>query len=165
MKTTLEVPLIAQRPELPTGCEITAVTMMLNSAGFNTDKVDLAHRMPYDKKDRDKGFIGDPFTDDGDSIYPPALVPLVTEIAGSATDLTGATLPELLAYLADTRHAIVVWVGEFDGFHTHALTITGFDDDNQIIYFNDCWTDKADHLSYADFETIWARHDHRALSL
>ncbi|WP_245823049.1 C39 family peptidase [Lactobacillus terrae] len=32
------VPLINQNPELPNGCEITAITMMLNYAGVNVDK-------------------------------------------------------------------------------------------------------------------------------
>ncbi|WP_252899057.1 C39 family peptidase [Secundilactobacillus odoratitofui] len=71
----LNVPLIAQRPELPTGCEITAVTMMLKYIGADVTKVQLAKEMPYDASDCDKGFVGDPFTDNGNSIYPPACWP------------------------------------------------------------------------------------------
>ncbi|WP_054645575.1 C39 family peptidase [Secundilactobacillus oryzae] len=155
MKLILDTPLIAQRPELPTGCEITAVTMMLAGAGFTVDKVDLAHRMPYDSDDCNKGFVGDPFTDGGNSIFPKPLLPLVTEIAGNALDLTGSNIDQLTAHIAETQHAVVTWVGEFDGFHTHALTVTGFDDDQQVIYFNDCWTEKRDTLSYFEFEQIW----------
>ncbi len=39
-------PLIGQRPELPTGCEITATTMMLQFAGANVTKLSLAKEMP-----------------------------------------------------------------------------------------------------------------------
>ena len=60
--TQLAVNLIKQMPELPTGCEITAVTMMLQYAGQPVDKVTLAHEMPYDASDWNKGFVGDPFT-------------------------------------------------------------------------------------------------------
>src|SRR5690606_26676624 len=38
---TLNVPIISQLPELPTGCEITAVTMMLQYLGLDVDKITL----------------------------------------------------------------------------------------------------------------------------
>lgn len=37
-----DFPEIMQMPELPTGCEITALTMVLNYYGFDVDKVTLA---------------------------------------------------------------------------------------------------------------------------
>lgn len=158
----LSVPLIAQRPELPTGCEITAVTMMLQAVGQSVDKVSLAHEMPYDDADCDKGFVGDPFTDDGNSIYPPALLPLVRHYAGSAKDLTGVPLTTLFQQL-DAGYPVVVWVGEYDGFHTHALVLTGYDD--QTVTVNDCWTDEETVLSHQAFETIWQNKQNRALSI
>lgn len=38
-KTIMNVPIINQFPELPTGCEITSATAILNYVGFNVDKV------------------------------------------------------------------------------------------------------------------------------
>lgn len=158
----LNVPLIPQRPELPTGCEITAVTMMLQYLGAKVDKVQLAHEMPYNSQNCNEGFVGDPFTDDGNSIYPPALIDLVTKYAGSATDLTGADLKALKRQI-DRGHPVVIWVGEFDGFHTHALTLIGYDDEHVLV--NDCWTEKTETLSNPQFEKIRANLGNRALTI
>lgn len=160
--TKLSVNLIKQLPELPTGCEITAVTMMLRYAGKAVNKVALAHEMPYDPTDCNKGFVGDPFTEDGDSIYPPALLDLVTKYAGNAFDLSGDSIEQLNQYLFDTQHPIIVWVGQFDGFSTHALVMTGFDASQ--IYYNDCWTGEQTQMSVVDFEDIRAKRMMMALS-
>lgn len=73
-------PIIYQMPELPTGCEITAATMVLNHYGFQTDKENLAIQyLPkldsadfyYGEDGRLYGndlnnfFIGDPRTESG----------------------------------------------------------------------------------------------------
>ena len=41
-KKTIEVDNIMQYPELPTGCETVALTILLNHLGFPADKVDIA---------------------------------------------------------------------------------------------------------------------------
>lgn len=158
----LNVPLIAQRPELPTGCEITAVTMLLQYTGAQVDKIQLAKEMPYDRTDCNKGFVGDPFTENGNSIYPPALTALISKYAGHATDLTGADLPALKAQI-DQDHPVVVWVGEFDGFHTHALTMIGYDDTGVIV--NDCWTNQTEKIANSKFVAIRAHLNNRAITI
>lgn len=70
------MPLIAQRPELPNGCEITAVTMMLQYAGANVDKMQMAREMPR-SSDPNYGYIGQPWDGTGITIFPPALMSLV----------------------------------------------------------------------------------------
>lgn len=60
---------IGQNPELPTGCEITAVTMMLRYAGKDVNKIQLAREMPR-SNDGNKGFVGDPFSVTGWWISP-----------------------------------------------------------------------------------------------
>ncbi|MTV81715.1 C39 family peptidase [Secundilactobacillus folii] len=158
----LNVPLIAQRPELPTGCEITAVTMMLQYLGARVSKVQLAREMPHSDQDPEAGFVGDPFTDDGNTVYPPALVGLITKYAGSATDLTGADLVTLKRQI-DQGHPVVIWVGEFDGFHTHALTLIGYDETHVLV--NDCWTEKMERLSNERFARIRQRLGNRAITV
>lgn len=157
----LDVRLITQRPELPTGCEITAVTMMLAYSGATVDKVALAKEMPFSDSDPNEGFVGDPFTDNGDSIYPPALLKLVTKYAGSAVNLSGKSIDQLRDFIDKRQHPVVVWVGEFDGFHTHALVITGI---NDVVFYNDCWTGERTTMSISRFEEKWKLKDRMALS-
>lgn len=39
---SLDIPFVSQYPELPTGCEITALTTVLNYLGYNVDKLTMA---------------------------------------------------------------------------------------------------------------------------
>jgi len=139
----LYAPLIAQRPELPTGCEITATTMMLQFAGDNVTKMQLAKEMPR-SNDPNKGFVGSPYSPSGWYIYPKGLLPLVKKHLGSAKDLTGASLNTIKNYIRN-NHLVVMYVGGVDGFSNHALTVTGYSKDR--IYYNDPWTDKRTSMS------------------
>lgn len=60
----LEVPFIQQLPELPRGCEVTSLTMLLNYLDINTNKMKLAEQIdkdltPYEIKNGVK-YFGDP---------------------------------------------------------------------------------------------------------
>ena len=60
----INVESILQTPELPTGCEVTSLTMLLNHIGFDADKLTVADKyLPkgeYRKSDFNKVFVGDP---------------------------------------------------------------------------------------------------------
>ncbi|MFC4321204.1 C39 family peptidase [Litchfieldia salsa] len=158
----LNVPIISQLPELPTGCEITAITMMLRYKGLNVDKVALAREMPKHLEDPSIGYVGDPFTTEGWTIYPSALVELVRKYSGQATNLTNTT-KELLEEQLLNNKPIVVLVSSMHGFTVHALTLTGFDPN--YFYFNDPWTGEKDvRISKSYFEEIWSDYGSRALS-
>ncbi|MBD8071160.1 C39 family peptidase [Bacillus sp. PS06] len=158
----LNVPIISQLPELPTGCEITAVTMMLQYAGANVNKVALAKAMPRHSWNPNAGYVGDPFTRNGWTIYPSALVSLVRKHVGSATDLTGKSIAGLETQLKNNK-PVVVLVSPMHGFTVHAVTLTGFDQSN--IYFNDPWTGKKNvKISKNEFNKIWNNQNKRALT-
>ncbi|WP_462413294.1 C39 family peptidase [Neobacillus sp. Marseille-QA0830] len=158
----LNVPLIGQRPELPTGCEITAVTMMLKYKGVEVDKVTLANAMPRNPENPELGYVGDPFTEDGWTVYPAALLDLVKNYAGGSKNRTGISHQEIEESLTNNK-PIVVWVGPIHGFTVHALVLTGYDQENY--YYNDCWTNEKDvKISKTDFNTIWENQNKRAIS-
>lgn len=64
LKAFTEVESILQTPELPTGCEVTSLTMLLEFLGFHTDKLTVADNyLPkgeYRRSDYNKVFVGDP---------------------------------------------------------------------------------------------------------
>lgn len=153
------VPLISQRPELPNGCEITAVTMMLQYAGASVDKMQLAREMPR-SSDPNYGYIGQPWDQTGITIFPNALMSLVEKYAGSAKDLTGLDF-SAIKYQIDLGHPVVTW-NTLHGFPYHALTVTGYD--SQYVYYNDCWTNQTTQMEINTFINNWNTQNRRAIS-
>ncbi|TPR17665.1 hypothetical protein DY138_07045 [Apilactobacillus timberlakei] len=156
------VPLIRQRPQLPTGCEITAVTMMINYAtGKHYKKTFFANKMPR-SSNPNKGFVGSPYSKSGWYIYPPALMKLVHKYLNSSVNLTGKSTKYLKIYLKKYSHPIVIWIANVDGFPNHAVTVTGFNK-NQL-YYNDPWLGKRTNMNIKQIN-IHRSHDHnRAIS-
>ena len=124
-----DFPVLLQLPELPTGCEITALTMMLHAYGFDVDKVTMATSyLPTEflnlyygddgtlyGNDLNKYFIGDPTTAGG---YVCGTGAIITAANGyfsdcgssmQAVDMTGAS-PEELYQLVKEDTPVLVWV-------------------------------------------------------
>lgn len=153
------VPLIAQRPELPNGCEITAVTMMLQYAGANVDKMQMAREMPR-SSDPNYGYIGQPWDGTGITIFPSALMNLVEKYAGTAKNLTGQNF-DAIKYQINIGHPVVTW-NTLYGFPYHALVVTGYD--SNYVYYNDCWTDQTLQMGITQFINNWNTQNRRAIS-
>lgn len=123
-----EFPIILQNPELPTGCEITALAMVMDYYGFEVDKITLAERylpkaeaeLSYGEDGRLYGpdlnqyFIGDPFQHGlvcGTQAIVTAADTYLEETGSNyrAEDLSG-TSPEELYELVAQDIPVVVWV-------------------------------------------------------
>ena len=59
-------------------------------------------------------------------------------------------------------HLVVVWVGWFDGFSNHAITLTGYH--GSTLYYNDPWTGTKRAMNIETFKRHWRLDRHRALS-
>ena len=113
-----------QNPQLPNGCEVTSVSMLLQSVGHPVNKITLAKEQPYDTTPRVKsatgqilkwgnpnvGFVGSPYVwADGFGIYHGPIVKLIDKIlSGQAVDLTHHPFENLLSYVAHGR-PVVAW--------------------------------------------------------
>lgn len=118
------VPMILQNPELPTGCECTAITMLLQAYGYDVTKQDVAKLLPRSGFSYENGrtygphpndaFLGDPFTQAGYGIFAGLASRIAqTVIDGAdgyhvATDVTGAGQQEILSYL-DKGIPVCIW--------------------------------------------------------
>lgn len=120
-------PLIYQNPELPTGCEITALTMVLRYYGFSVSKTTMAStylpKTGYSVytgtdgrkygPDLDEYFVGDPFGS-GTICGPGALVTAANEYLqtqGSslvAKDITGAAFDELYMRVSQNQPVVIM---------------------------------------------------------
>lgn len=124
-----DFPLILQMPELPTGCEITAMTMALHYYGYDVDKTTMAAEyLPTVSANRYYGedgrlygsdlrkyFVGNPFTQAGYICGTEAILTAVNSylqnVSGSmqAVDKSGSS-PEELYELVSQDTPVVVWV-------------------------------------------------------
>lgn len=120
---------VLQMPELPTGCEITALTMVLNYYGYDVDKVTMAEKyLPtapaefYNGGDGElygtdlnRYFLGDPATEEGYICGAPAIRSAADKYlresgsARRASDKTGASAEEIYRLVSEDT-PVVVWV-------------------------------------------------------
>ncbi|MCC4342642.1 C39 family peptidase [Limosilactobacillus reuteri] len=151
---------ISQLPELPTGCEITAVTMMLRYAGYDVNKVQLANIMPR-SNNGDYGFVGNPFSTSGWWIFPTGIAPVVDRFVGYHEIMTGASMQRIQDKLKQ-GHLVVAWVANVNGFVNHALALTGYDTGR--LFYNNPWTGRKESMTYGEFYQHWNADRQRAIS-
>lgn len=120
--------IMEQYPELPTGCEITAMTMVLNYYGYNVDKVTMAlDYMPKIQAEFYRGedgrlmgpdlenfFVGDPTEDTGYICGTGAIVTAANAyLTDVGSDMTAVAMknaqPEELYDLIDQGTPVVIW--------------------------------------------------------
>nr|WP_251030380.1 C39 family peptidase [Bacillus sp. ISL-35] len=118
----LEAPTIWQMPELPRGCEVTSLAMLLIHQGVQVDKLTLASEVrknPAEYRlndgkiyfgDPNEGFVGNmyTYTEPGLGVYHKPIAELAEKyLPDKIKDLTGAEFQELKTHLSDGRP---VWV-------------------------------------------------------
>ncbi len=125
-KTYMPVEVLLQNPELPNGCEITAVTALLNYYGYGAEKEDMADNyLPKEAFNRNEGkliganpymaFAGNPRDNSGFFSYAPPVVEAANSYIAKAggghkaIDVSNSTMEEILQYI-DRGLPVVAWV-------------------------------------------------------
>jgi len=118
----LDAPLVAQMPELPRGCEVTSLTMLLLDAGVKANKMTLASQVrkdptPYSKRNGQvyfgnpySGFVGDmySFSKPGLGVYHGPIADLAERyLPNRVIDFSGSHFEEIYKYLNNGKP---VWV-------------------------------------------------------
>lgn len=187
----LNVPIIKQRPELPSGCEATALAMALNYYHIKVSKITIAKQMPYDRTplkrysngqikiwgDPSKGFVGTPFGN-GYTIYPNALKKTADRYRKS-TDLTGSDFskveqavksgkPTLVWFTINYKMPLKRYWKTLTGktiyapHPLHCIVVTGVD--SKYVYFNDSESGRKNvKLAKSQFIKVYNAMGKRAL--
>jgi uncharacterized protein YvpB len=118
----LNVPIIRQLPELPRGCEVTSLAMLLQYNGIHVDKMTLAKQVKknpasYVKKNGNvyfghpnDGFVGDMYSlkTPGLGVYHQPIRELAERyLPNRVVDLTGSEFNELEKYLSN---GMPIWI-------------------------------------------------------
>jgi uncharacterized protein YvpB len=122
------IPVLSQLPELPNGCEVTSLAMLLAGAGLPTDKLVLAREQKTNPTqpvfqpgargdvtrirswgDPNQGFVGNVYGKYGYGIYHgPLFQLLATRTGARARDLTGQDFDSLIDRV-DNGQAVLIW--------------------------------------------------------
>ena len=117
-KKLIDFTAISQYPELPTGCEVTSLAMVLQHYGINIDKCDIGDKY-LDKGEVGtvnfyEAFEGDPRDENSFGCYAPVIVNAAQRIlaennsALKVNEVTGGELESLFAYI-DRGVPVIVW--------------------------------------------------------
>lgn len=183
-------PRIMQMPELPRGCEVTSLAMMLGHAGIQVSKMELAQKIPKVpfRKNEWKGNMHQGFVGDMYSLRRPGLGVFVEPI----TQLADRYLPDRIIQLTGKEpkdlyqmieYGRPVWVltnvtyrplpdSAFETWKTeqgkqkvtyfqHSVVLVGYDD--QFVYFHDP-LGRVTKAERVDFEKAWIQIGRQAIS-
>ncbi|GAB7386798.1 hypothetical protein BSNK01_06340 [Bacillaceae bacterium] len=179
-KVLLDVPLIAQKPELKFGCEVTSLAMVLQYAGVRVGKMELAENLPKDGDPVAKthtgdithwgnpahGFVGDVKGQNmGYAVYDRPLQKLMEHyLPGRSLNLTGQPFDQLLQQVREGKPVVVWTTGDFQlPLDLHAVVLVGFDEN--FVYVNDPLAgQKARKVAKRPFISSWKAMGKQALS-
>lgn len=121
---TQEMPVLYQNPELPAGCEATAVAMLLQAYGYEIGKEAVAEAFPKSELEPYNGrtyaahpneaYVGSPFSSSGFGIFAKAAAETAQTLMDGeggqhrAKDITGASENEILQYI-DSGVPVCIW--------------------------------------------------------
>ncbi|SER99383.1 Uncharacterized protein YvpB [Gracilibacillus ureilyticus] len=119
----IQVPVVKQFPELPRGCEVTSLTMLLQYHDVDTNKMRLAKEITRDEtpyKENDgiiyfgdphNGFVGDmySFSQPGLGVYHQPIYELAKSYVGDkAVDLTGHEFEKVIQSLSSKEPVLTI---------------------------------------------------------
>ncbi|MBQ9935346.1 MAG: C39 family peptidase [Lachnospiraceae bacterium] len=178
-KVSLDIELIIQYPELPTGCESVALTMLLNYYGFDLEKTTIAKDYLIYSTNFVEGYMGNPFTTGGAGIYSPGLTRTANKFLDAqgselnAKNVTDSTPEELYRYLAEGK-PVVIWNTVFflnnqpTGLTVkwgeksyvwdsceHCMVLSGYDLERNVVIVHD----PIEGIVERDAEGFWQRYE------
>ncbi len=171
---------------LPTGCEITSLTMALNYAGYNADVYDLADNY-LDKgenraSDPYQVFVGNPRDNGSFGCYAPVIVNCASRYGADVSNISYCDFSTLLSYVED-GNPVCVW-GTADMVPTafgrsswtcddgtyiswrgneHCMVLVGFDTNKGEVYIADPLKGYIVSYNMDVFYTRWVEQDRQAV--
>lgn len=187
----IDAPQIAQNPELPRGCEVTSLAMLLQQAGVNVGKMTLANKIakvPYQSGsyygNPNDGFVGNMETLNEPGLgvnHGPLLQLAKYYLPNQIVDLTGRSFDTVLNQLRAGIPVMVITNSHFKPlldsafrtwntssgtikitFFEHAVLVTGFD--KKYIYFNNPLGSKNEKAEREPFIKAWKQMGSQAIS-
>ena len=176
----IEMEIVYQNPELPTGCESVALTILLKYYGFtDLEKTTIASEYLVYNDNYVIGYCGDPFSYGGAGIYPPGLVKTANNFFDenqsmlNAKDITGSSPQTIYKYVANGT-PVVIWntihlynnnpSGSYTtykgttyhwDYNEHCVVMSGYDFNRNVVIIHD----PIDGIVERDADEFWERYE------
>ncbi|SET18821.1 Uncharacterized protein YvpB [Oceanobacillus limi] len=188
------VPIDYQYPDLPTGCEATALSILLRWANVDTDKFDVADNLPKGREvhevngkwygaNPNETFVGDPYSD-GSSygvFEKPILATIEKYLPGKGVNLTGKNFNDILQIVKNGK-PVMTWttLKQKDSYYAkswednHGNIIDWYNNehavvivgyDSDFIIVHDPDTGKEEHYLRERFKKNWESMGKRSVTL
>ncbi|MGR3776902.1 C39 family peptidase [Bacillus paramycoides] len=187
------VPFIKQLPELPRGCEVTSLAMLLQHKGVQVDKMQLAseiYRVPFEQDglrgNPYEGFVGNIYTksEQGYGVYHQPIFTLAEKyVPEKVINLTGREVQDLYKVISSGSPVWVIANTTFkplseDSFETwntssgevkityyeHSVVVIGYD--QNFVYMNDPLANNPRKaVPRAEFEKSWEQMGKQAITI
>lgn len=111
----IDVQWVSQYPELPTGCEVTSLTMLMNYYGYDVTKTMMASKyLSIGKGDFWEVYVGNPFSEKGFGCYAKPIVKAANKyfdeknIKARAVNISSSPFETILDYVR-MGTPVIVW--------------------------------------------------------
>ncbi|HAS05711.1 MULTISPECIES: C39 family peptidase [Clostridia] len=180
------ITLVDQFPDLPTGCEVTALEMALKYEGYDVDRFKLCDEY-LDKSDTGTGnpfksFIGNPRSKNGLGCYAQAITECARNAGAQAVNISECKFSEILKYVND-GNPVIIWatvamkpstIGSVKWYNAdnvlvkyngqeHCIVLAGMNLDKRKVYIADPYYGKIMEYDMHTFYQRWAEQYKQAV--
>lgn len=191
-KQKINVPLEKQYPELPNGCEVTSLTMLLRYYNIKVTKLDLSEKINHVASFTDNGqYRGNPhvgfvgymsLANAGWCVYNEPLTQVAGKYTSRIQNFTGHDFIQVMKLVSDGHPVLIITTTNFDRVKdmqtwstkqgivhvtpsSHACVITGFNKKKRQIYVNDPFGHKNKKVAWNGLERSYNQQGKQALFL
>lgn len=186
----LNVPLENQMPDLPNGCEVTSLSMLMNYYGIKVSKNELAETIQHVDSFTDggkyrgnphQGFVGHmTIANAGWCVYNEPLYNVARKYTSHIENITGSDFLSLLKLVSTGHPVMIITTTTFNKVNnmqtwdtntgkvnvtpsSHACVITGYSKPKKIVYVNNPYGYKNQPVNWKNLQASYNQQGRQAL--
>lgn len=186
----LDVPLKNQMPDLPNGCEVTSLSMLMNYYGIKVNKNELAENIQHVdfctdggkyRGNPNQGFVGHmSIANAGWCVYNGPLYNVARKYTTHIENITGSDFLSLLKLVSNGHPVLIITTTTFNRVNdmqtwdtntgkvnvtpsSHACVITGYSKPKKVIYVNNPYGYKNQPVNWKNLQASYNQQGRQAL--
>lgn len=186
----LNVPLENQMPDLPNGCEVTSLSMLMNYYGIKVSKNELAETIQHVDSFTDggkyrgnphQGFVGHmTIANAGWCVYNEPLYNVARKYTSHIENITGSDFLSLLKLVSNGHPVMIITTTTFNKVNnmqtwdtntgkvnvtpsSHACLITGYSKPKKVVYVNNPYGYKNQPVNWKNLQASYNQQGRQAL--